>query len=248
VNIIIANFGNDSVALMQWAIEQQLPDVIVVSVDTGWAAPEWVDRVAMCQQWAAVHGLSCQHLTSLQSFADMVTMKGEFPTRQFQWCASSLKGLTILNWLDDEVDRHGRATILLPHSPALSLAHSQLDEFVDDSEYYGGRTVWYPLYQHTVTERDVLLERAGFELLTYRSLECDPCVNTDQKDLLRLGDSVLQRTAALEREVSGHMVDPEWYQPDETMVDLVQRLKHSKALVTMGFYDMGCGDAYGCGL
>ena len=43
--VIIGNFGNDSIALIEWVRQQQLSNLFVVSVDTGWAAHEWADRV-----------------------------------------------------------------------------------------------------------------------------------------------------------------------------------------------------------
>jgi 3'-phosphoadenosine 5'-phosphosulfate sulfotransferase (PAPS reductase)/FAD synthetase len=39
MNVISSSYGNDSVALMQWAKERSLPDVTVAYCNTGWAAP-----------------------------------------------------------------------------------------------------------------------------------------------------------------------------------------------------------------
>ncbi len=36
--VIFASYGNDSVALIQWAREWKLEDVAVVYSDTGWAS------------------------------------------------------------------------------------------------------------------------------------------------------------------------------------------------------------------
>lgn len=44
--VISASYGNDSMALMQWAHEHGLRGVTVVYCDTGWAAPNWELRIA----------------------------------------------------------------------------------------------------------------------------------------------------------------------------------------------------------
>ena len=40
-HLIFASYGNDSIALIQWAHERSLPDVHVAYTDTGWAADWW---------------------------------------------------------------------------------------------------------------------------------------------------------------------------------------------------------------
>ena len=41
MNIVFGSGGNDSVALVQWAIEKGLGDLHVAYSDTGWAADFW---------------------------------------------------------------------------------------------------------------------------------------------------------------------------------------------------------------
>lgn len=36
--VLSASYGNDSIAMLRWAYEQELADVTVVYCDTGWAA------------------------------------------------------------------------------------------------------------------------------------------------------------------------------------------------------------------
>ena len=40
-HVIFASYGNDSIALIQWAHERDLTDVAVAYSDTGWGAP-WI--------------------------------------------------------------------------------------------------------------------------------------------------------------------------------------------------------------
>src|SRR3990167_5336990 len=98
MNIIIANFGNDSIALIQWAHEHHLDNVTVIYVETGWAAPEWGKRVEHCQSWLKKLGMNSVTLKPRLSFTDLMQERGQFPTRKFQWCASILKGAVIVNW------------------------------------------------------------------------------------------------------------------------------------------------------
>ena len=44
-HLIFASYGNDSIALIQWAHERGLPGVHVAYGDTGWAADWWAGRV-----------------------------------------------------------------------------------------------------------------------------------------------------------------------------------------------------------
>lgn len=38
---ISASYGNDSMAMIRWAYEQGLKNVVVAYCDTGWATPGW---------------------------------------------------------------------------------------------------------------------------------------------------------------------------------------------------------------
>ena len=68
--------------------------------------------------------------------------------------------------------------------------------------------MWHPLYLHTEAERDALLERAGIEKLPHRSLECNPCVNANRADFLRLTDGEVERVNDLEVEIGKPMFRP----------------------------------------
>jgi 3'-phosphoadenosine 5'-phosphosulfate sulfotransferase (PAPS reductase)/FAD synthetase len=235
--IIPANFGNDSLALIQWAYEAKVTPVTVTYVDTGWAAPEWPARVERCKVWVESLGF---HFVLLKPKVDFPTLMREqkgFPTRKFQWCASFLKGLPLLAWLDQPANDPGCvATIMLAHRRSASRAKATLAEFIDESEHYGERNLWHPLYLHTLEERDALLQRAGFEVLSHRSLECDPCVNSDAVDVLRMDLSVIERTATLEKELHQKMLDPDLLAQPIAMTNRAE------------LFDMGCGSPYGCGL
>lgn len=53
--------------------------------------------------------------------------------------------------------------------------------------------------------RNELLNRAGIEILPHRSLECNPCVNANRDDFLRLTKGEIERVNDLEVEISHPM-------------------------------------------
>jgi len=101
MHVISSSYGNDSVAMIQWAREQGLTDVTVVFVDTGWSAPGWLDRVARMEAWVQSVGFSVVHLKAATGFEDLMLQKKGFPNQRYQWCSAMLKGIPFLNWIDE---------------------------------------------------------------------------------------------------------------------------------------------------
>jgi len=240
MNIIFANFGNNSIALMQWAFLQQLADVTVVHVDTGWAAAEWQQRVRQGTQYAKRCDFQIISLTAKASFQDLVIDRNSFPTPKFQYCAGFLKGLTFLQWAD-EVDPGCEATVLLGSRRADSRARVHLPEIIECSEHFGGRRVRYPLFAHDNNMLGELITQAGFDRLPHRSLECDPCIHSQASDFTRMSEATISRLAALEKQVGKPMFGRD-------IDELVQSEDvGKKASVSLENFDMGCGSPYGCG-
>lgn len=46
MHVLFCSYGNDSIALIQWAHESGLKDVTCLYSDTGWSASWWTERVA----------------------------------------------------------------------------------------------------------------------------------------------------------------------------------------------------------
>lgn len=255
MHIIVSNFGNESIALIQWAAEQQLTDVTVLSIETGWSAPEWPSHVEHCQNWVSSLGMTPVHLEPKVTFESLIQTQGNLPSRKFQWCANFLKALPLLEWLDSaDVDPSGEAIILLARRRAASRINFDLPERIEEEEKLGERQVWHPLYQHDTQARDELIKQAGFDVMPHRSLECDPCVNSDLNDVLRMDLSVIERTAKLENEMGAQLLDPAIYQGQKTLLEAVQQLKKTAtpdnptSTDSSEMFDMGCGNSFGCGL
>lgn len=230
---IRTQYGDDSIALVQWVFEAGL-SAQVVYVDTGWTAASWQDRIQQGEAHAQACGFEIQRLVSAIRFADAVIGRQAFPSAKFQWCAGLLKGLPFLDWLET-VDLQGSAVILLAKRKAAAAAHAKLSEWIDPCQYHGDRTVWHPMIALSDAERDKLLERAGFSPLGHRSLECEPCPNSTKADWKRMCAKDRKRLLNLEQE-SGVVwaQDREQEQEDpEQYLDLFYR---------------GCGNQFGCGL
>ncbi len=72
--VISSSGGNDSVAMIQWAIEQKLPDVHVTFCDTGWSAPGWMVRIDKVHAYAEAHGMKT-HIVKSIGMHDLVRTK-----------------------------------------------------------------------------------------------------------------------------------------------------------------------------
>ena len=203
-HVISSSYGNDSVAMIQWAREQGLQDVTVAFVDTGWAAPGWLDRVARMEAWVESIGYTVAHLVSNVSFEELMLRKKGFPSQRFQWCSGILKGLPFLTWIDG-IDTTNESIVMIGKRREESQERASTPEFIESSEYHGGRKIWHPLYLHTEAMRDELLARAGFDVLPHRSKECSPCINSNRNDLRQLSEADIQRVEDLEAKVGNVM-------------------------------------------
>jgi 3'-phosphoadenosine 5'-phosphosulfate sulfotransferase (PAPS reductase)/FAD synthetase len=240
--VVPANFSDESIALIQYLSQTVSQPVYVVFIHTGWAAEPWTERIALAKIFVQNKGFHWIELTSPLTFPRLVQDRNSFPSPKFQWCAALLKGIPLLNWLDD-IDLTNEWTICLAKRQALMKA--PLPEYENSSEHYGERRLWHPLWQHTQAEIDVLLTQASLPRHPRRSLECDPCVHASSQDLLCLKPKDIEKTAALEailqRPFFPHLgknitAATEW-------AHLQPPKPHSHQP-----FGRGCADPFGCGL
>lgn len=250
--VISASYGNDSMAMIQWAHDSLLRasgSVTVVYCNTGWAAPGWDSRVSMGEKFAAACGFDVVSLPSM-GMEELVRMKKGFPGHGSQFCTAFLKGLPFLQWVD-EFDSACEAIVLIGKRRAESEARKDTPQFIDSSEYHGGRPVWHPLYAHSHEERDQLLQRAGIEKLPYRSDECSPCVNANRDDLRRLSGARIEVVKLLEAEVGQPMFRAAKHGGGHGIDQVIQWAKYSPGQFVPGMDDLfiaDCGSPFGCGL
>ena len=203
MSVISSSYGNDSLALIQWAYEAGLQNVTVAYCDTGWASPDWPMRVDKCEAFAKSRGFATVRCKSI-GMAELVKIKKGWPGNGQQFCTAHLKGLPFLTWID-ETDPEYKAVVMIGKRRAESEARKNTPEFIENSEHHGGRKIWHPLYLHTDEQRNELVKRAGFEVLPHRSKECNPCVNANRDDFLRLTPGEIERVNDLEVEISQPM-------------------------------------------
>lgn len=221
MQVISSSYGNDSVALIQWAFERGLTDVRVVFIDTKWAGAGWIERVSRCEAWVASLGFTPVRISPVMGFEDLIKFKKGFPNQRYQWCSGLLKGVPFLEWIDAE-DPGCQATVLIGKRREESRERATTPEYVESSEYHGGRKVWHPLYLHTEVMRDELLARAGFAVLPHRSQECAPCVNANRGDFKVLTEPDVARVQALEAAVGKTMFRPKRHLGARGIVQVVQ--------------------------
>ncbi len=56
MQVLFCSYGNDYIALIQWAHENRIPDVTCLYSDTGWASKEWPERVTRGEALAKSYG------------------------------------------------------------------------------------------------------------------------------------------------------------------------------------------------
>jgi len=248
MNIISSSYGNDSIALIQWAHEGFVPDITCVYSDTGWAAPGWDDRVSEGEALAQSYGYNTIRIKSM-GMADLIRMKKGWPGNAQQFCTLHLKGVPFLEWIE-EYDPERKALVIIGKRRAESRARQKTEEYLYDSEYHAGRTLWHPLYKHTNEERDALVQRAGMKVLPHRSQECSPCVNANRGDFMLLSNEQIERVCELEVEIGKPMFRPKRFGA-VGIYGVMVWAKHGRKRKLMEYdplEDEGCGSPFGCGL
>lgn len=232
--VIRANYGDESIALIQWLHEnpQKNRTVMVCYIDTGWASAEWPKRVLEAEQLAKRYGFTPIRIQSPITFEDLIIQRGDFPSPKFQWCAGFLKGVPFIDWLDKQ-DPKGEYIIAMAKRQA-AYRVTILPQ-IEACEHHGDRTVWHPMLEVSHQARDELLERAGFKPQYARSQECEPCVNARESDLARLSSVDREKLKRLELKIKKNL--------------FIQGAQvNASRSTSRDDFTMGCGDPFGCGL
>lgn len=195
--VVKASYGNDSIALIQWAFEQKLNSVAVLYNDTGWASRNWNTRVSEMELWAQSLGFDT-HRTKSIGMENLVRQKKSWPRQGIQFCTQELKIAPSIKWLEEN-DPQGTSIQLIGIRREESANRAAFPEFSVDLQ---GRTVWAPLVAHTEAMRNELLERAGVAPLPHRSMECFPCINSNRQDLRELAKDLARVEEIAELETS----------------------------------------------
>lgn len=207
--IIFASGGNDSVALVQFMAEREAENVAVAYSNTGWASPEWPERIKRFRHWVESQNRTSWSFTEIASegMEALIRRKKAWPANRPKFCTYELKIAPAKAWLG-EVDPEGNATVLVGVRREESTARRSWPEYVESSENHGGRLLWSPLVDVKEAERNELIIRAGWEVLPHRSKECSPCVNANRTDFRHLSEADIAKVERNERETGRNMFRP----------------------------------------
>jgi 3'-phosphoadenosine 5'-phosphosulfate sulfotransferase (PAPS reductase)/FAD synthetase len=199
---IFTSYGNDSIALIQWAHEQGLEDVWAVHSSTGWAASYWAGRVLKAENWVESLGFKARR-TGSEGMENLVRRKKAWPRGgggKYQFCTEALKKAPANEWMDRH-DPEKQATVITAIRRCESKNRSTAPEWVTASENHGGRELWQPLVRWSDNMRDERIERTPFRVLPYKSKECWPCVNAGKKELRHLEPERIELIDLVEQEM-----------------------------------------------
>lgn len=193
--------GNDSIALIRWAIKKGLKDLNVVFNDTGWAWSGWNERVNLMKKYCLGNGIEF-HRTESVGFKNLVLkVEGCFPANRHQFCTNYLKIKPSAELLD-RLDPGCEGVCVNGVRREESVHRSSAPEWIEESEKHGGRSLWQPLVNLKELERNILIQEAGFDVLPHRSMECYPCVNANKIDLASVDDDRIDEIEEMEAELN----------------------------------------------
>jgi 3'-phosphoadenosine 5'-phosphosulfate sulfotransferase (PAPS reductase)/FAD synthetase len=247
--IIRTNYGDDSIALTQWAYEAGFKNLRVVYTDTGFAAARFQERIHKGKEHIQRLGFEAVTITSKIRFDEAVLGRRAFPSHEIQWCTSFLKGLPFLEWLDS-VDLNCEAVIMMAKRQS-TVPNQVIPECIEHCEFHNERAVWHPLIEINDDERNALLERAGVTPLNHRSLECEPCVNSNVADLARMQPEEIDKLEALESELNTSLFSAEDFGAKGIRLQVKWAKENTTPQGKKGYHSLfyrGCGNHFGCGL
>lgn len=196
--VIRSSYGNDSVALIQWAHESVLEDVAVLYSDTGWARDSWAARVEQMEVWVKSLGFATARTSSIGMEA-LVRSRKMWPQRLMQFCTKELKILPTKAWLEE--NDPGRLAVILTGVRREESTHrAKHPAFILNSANDGGRIVASPLVDFTKDDRNALVARAGFDVLSHRSEEC-LCINSGRDDIKRWDENDIAKIGRIEADL-----------------------------------------------
>lgn len=204
--IIFASGGNDSVALVQFAHEQHLKNVIVSYSNTGWSAQWWPARMDKFKSW--VEGLGFEYVEiQSEGMLNLVDRKKGWPANRPKFCTYELKIAPAQKWLES-IDPGKNATCMTGVRREESRERASWPLWIYESPNHGGRDLWSPLVNETEDSRNQLLLRADWQPLPHRSKECSPCVNSNRADFQKLDESDILKVEIKEKSSGRNMFRP----------------------------------------
>jgi 3'-phosphoadenosine 5'-phosphosulfate sulfotransferase (PAPS reductase)/FAD synthetase len=101
----------------------------------------------------------------------------------------------------DKIDPDKQAICVVGIRREESTNRENFPEYIPISEKHGDRELWAPLVRLTEKDRNILIRRAGFDVLPHRSMECFPCFCSNRIDLRMLTMERVKHIAKIEKEM-----------------------------------------------
>jgi 3'-phosphoadenosine 5'-phosphosulfate sulfotransferase (PAPS reductase)/FAD synthetase len=143
-NVIFSSYGNDSIALIQFALSINLKNTVVLYSDTQWGDKHWELRVTRAEAWVRARGFATDRITSI-GMKNLVLQRKGWPRQGIQFCTYELKIAPALEWLERN-DPDKKAICLVGIRREESQKRRNFPEFTYNSPSHGGRTLWARLY------------------------------------------------------------------------------------------------------
>jgi len=208
-SIIFTSGGNDSIALVQTCYEEHLcnpAQTFVVYSNTGWAAWWWDARMVRFKQWVEGLGFNYIEIQS-EGMEALIQRKKGWPANKPKFCTYELKIKPAAAWLA-QVDPTKDADCFVGIRREESTARRGWPRVIEHSESHGGRRLISPLVTYDTQERNEVITRAGWEVLPYRSKECDPCVNANRATFRQLDERDIEKVRSNEIVTGRNMFRP----------------------------------------
>ena len=197
--VLKVSYGNDSIALIRWAHERGLTDVVTLYNDTGWAKKEWEARVSIGEYLARSYGFVPAR-TEAMGMPALVRKKSGWPRSGMQFCTEELKIKPTIAWLEEH-DPERRAVNVIGVRREESEKRKNFPMIINEDPASGGRTTIAPLVEMLEAERNALIFPTNIRILPYRSKECSPCVNSNKADIVELEEPDIVKVEDLEGEL-----------------------------------------------
>lgn len=199
MNIVFTSCGNDSVALIQWCLNNKVKDLNIAYSNTKWGSDWWDERVRLVKHWVEKSG-GVFHTIESEGFEALCKRKKAFPTNGMGFCSYELKIKPAQEWLET-IDPEKDAVCYTGVRRCESARRASWPEWVEESENHGGRSLHSPLVRHDDAMRDELITQTPFPILPHRSMECFPCINANKADIRLLDITAIEKVERLEAEI-----------------------------------------------
>jgi len=219
-NMVSISGGNDSIAMLQWVIENKEffkgETFTAVYCNTGWSVSWWNDRMVKVKSFCEKNDIEYKETRAELGFEELVRKKCSFPNQFAKFCTFELKVKPMIQWRKDNKFTVRNSRVLLGVRADESKARKDTVSLGERDGY----EALYPLAYLSNSERDSYIIKAGFAVLPHRSKECHPCIFEKTKVKLKtIEEDRIQVIENLERDLTVYVQAKRKLQKDPKYVE-----------------------------